>query len=83
VHQFLPIRSGFGVRFCRAATSCLITLADLPTSRSLRKDIFMSASSPAVSRSVYTTPAFWERLWRTGGIQAAALFVVGYSIYGH
>jgi hypothetical protein len=43
----------------------------------------MSASSPAVSRSVYTTPAFWERLWRTGGIQAAALFVVGYSIYGH
>jgi len=44
----------------------------------------MSASSPAVSRtSVYTTPAFWERLWRTGGIQAAGLFVVGYVIYGH
>jgi hypothetical protein len=44
----------------------------------------MSASSAAVSRtSVYTTPAFWERLWRTGGIQAAGLFVVGYIVYGH
>jgi len=44
----------------------------------------MSASSAAVSRtSVYTTPAFWERLWRTGGIQSAGLFIVGYIIYGH
>src|SRR6266478_2363098 len=44
----------------------------------------MSASTPAVSRtSVYTTPAFWERLWRTGGIQSAGLFIVGYIIYGH
>jgi hypothetical protein len=44
----------------------------------------MSASSPAVSRtSVYTTPAFWERLWRTGGIQSVGCFIIGYIIYGH
>jgi hypothetical protein len=44
----------------------------------------MSASTPAVSRtSVYTTPAFWERLWRTGGIQSVGCFIVAYAIYGH
>jgi hypothetical protein len=43
-------------------------------------------SSPTLIRSggsVYTTPAFWERLWRSAGIQAVGLFVVGYVIYGH
>src|SRR5580692_3718685 len=34
------------------------------------------------SASVYTTPAFWERLWRSSGIQAAGLFVLAYLIYG-
>jgi hypothetical protein len=42
-----------------------------------------AASTAAIPRSVYTSPAFWERLWRTGGIQAVGLFVVGYVIYGH
>ena len=43
----------------------------------------MSASTSAVlPTSVYTTPAFWERLWRTAGVQALALFVVAYFIYG-
>jgi hypothetical protein len=36
----------------------------------------------SVSTSVYTTPMFWERLWRTAGIQAVALFIVAYAIYG-
>ena len=35
------------------------------------------------STSVYTTPAFWERLWRSGGIQAVGLFVIAYLIYGY
>ena len=35
------------------------------------------------STSVYTTPAFWERLWRTGGIQSAGCFIIAYLIYGH
>src|SRR5262245_13655904 len=44
----------------------------------------MSASTTAVtSSSVYTTPAFWERLWRTSGIQFVGLFVVAWLIYGY
>jgi hypothetical protein len=35
------------------------------------------------STSAYTTPAFWERLWRSGGIQAVGLFIIAYLIYGY
>jgi hypothetical protein len=35
------------------------------------------------SASVYTTPAFWERLWRTAGIQSLLCFIVAYIIYGY
>jgi len=34
------------------------------------------------SASVYTTPAFWERLWRTAGIQSVLCFIVAYIVYG-
>ena len=45
----------------------------------------MSASTTTMtsSASVYTAPAFWERLWRTAGIQAALCFIVGYIAYGN
>jgi hypothetical protein len=45
----------------------------------------MSTSTIPVtsSTSVYTTPAFWERLWRTGGIQSLGCFILAYIIYGH
>jgi hypothetical protein len=44
----------------------------------------MSAStSPTASASVYKTPAFWERLWRTAGIQSFFCFIVAYVAYGH
>jgi hypothetical protein len=45
----------------------------------------MSASTTAMtsSTSVYTTPAFWERLWRTGGIQSILCFIIAYIVYGH
>jgi hypothetical protein len=43
----------------------------------------MTSSSSAKSSSVYTTPAFWERLWRTGGIQSVLCFMVAYVVYGH
>jgi hypothetical protein len=44
----------------------------------------MSASGTASSStSVYTTPAFWERLWRTGGIQSVFCFIIAYVVYGH
>src|SRR6202158_3629901 len=44
----------------------------------------MSASTTASSStSVYTTPAFWERLWRTGGIQSIFFFIIAYLVYGH
>jgi hypothetical protein len=35
------------------------------------------------STSVYTTPAFWERLWRSAGIQSVGLFIIAYFIYGY
>jgi hypothetical protein len=34
------------------------------------------------STSAYTTPAFWERLWRTSGIQFVVLFIVTSIISG-
>src|SRR5258708_5653806 len=45
----------------------------------------MSASTTAMtsSTSVYTSPAFWERLWRAAGIQSRGLFIIGYVIYGY
>jgi hypothetical protein len=43
----------------------------------------MSASTTATvsSTSVYTTPLFWERLWRSSGVQAVGLFIIAYFIY--
>ena len=44
----------------------------------------MSTSTGTTSSaSVYITPAFWERLWRTAGIQSFGLFIIGYVIYGY
>ena len=44
----------------------------------------MSASTGTTSSpSVYTTSAFWERLWRTAGIQSFLCFIVAYIVYGH
>src|SRR5258708_22166975 len=48
------------------------------------KEILMSTSAGTTSSaSVYTTPAFWERLWRTAGIQSTFCFIVAYFVYGH
>ena len=45
----------------------------------------MSASTMAKtsSTSVYTTHAFWERLWLTSGIQSVGLFIIAYVVYGN
>jgi hypothetical protein len=44
----------------------------------------MSTSTGTTSSdSVYTTPAFWERLWRTAGIQSIFCFIVAYIVYGY
>jgi hypothetical protein len=44
----------------------------------------MSATTAAMpsSTSSYTTRAFWERLWRTSGIQFVGLFIIASLIYG-
>jgi hypothetical protein len=42
-----------------------------------------STIAAAPSTSAYTTPAFWERLWRSSGIQAVGLFIIAYLIYGY
>jgi hypothetical protein len=45
----------------------------------------VNASNTAMtsSTSVYSTPGFWERLWRSAGIQSLGLFIIGYVIYGY
>jgi succinate dehydrogenase/fumarate reductase cytochrome b subunit len=43
----------------------------------------MTSSPGMTSSSVYTTSAFWERLWRTAGIQSVLCFLVAYIAYGH
>jgi len=44
----------------------------------------MSASTVTMpsSTSTYRSPAFWERLWRTSGIQFVGLLIVASFIYG-
>jgi hypothetical protein len=46
--------------------------------RNQNRRFLMSAST-----SVYTSPVFWERLWRSSGIQSVGLFVIAYLIYGY
>jgi hypothetical protein len=45
----------------------------------------MSESTTAMtsSASVYTTRGFWERFWRTSGIQFVMFFILAYFIYGN
>ena len=44
----------------------------------------MSTSTAAVrpSTNVATTPQFWERLWRSAGLQSVGLFILAYFVYG-
>jgi hypothetical protein len=35
------------------------------------------------SAGTYSTPAFWERLWRTSGLQFVGFFIVTAVIYGY
>jgi hypothetical protein len=41
-----------------------------------------SATAMPSPTSAYATPAFWERLWRTSGIQFGGLFIIASVIYG-
>jgi hypothetical protein len=40
------------------------------------------STTVASSASVYTTPVFWERLWRLSGINFVVFFIIAYVIYG-
>src|SRR6202035_4876343 len=70
-----------------AVDSCTMRVSPVMprvASDSVRKEILMSASTGTTSSaSVYTTHAFWERLWRTAGIQSVLCFIVAYIVYGH
>jgi len=46
-------------------------------------EILISASTGTTSASVYTTPAFWERLWQAASIQSVLCFIVAYLVYDH
>jgi hypothetical protein len=39
-----------------------------------------TAANPPTN--IATTAQFWERLWRSAGVQSAGLFVIAYLIYG-
>ncbi len=41
------------------------------------------STAGASSASAYTTPVFWERLWRLSGINFVVFFIIAYVIYGH
>jgi hypothetical protein len=41
-----------------------------------------SNASMQTSSSLATNPQFWERLWRSAGLQSAGLFIVAYFVYG-
>jgi hypothetical protein len=49
------------------------------------EEILMSAPATAKtsSTSVYTTPVFWEGLWRQSGIHFVVFFIIAYVIYGY
>lgn len=42
----------------------------------------LTTATPSTT-GAYSGPAFWERLWRSSGIQAVGLFVIAYLIYGY
>src|SRR5580704_1248359 len=42
----------------------------------------ITAAGTTSSASVYATPAFWERLWRTACLQSVLCFIVAYIVYG-
>jgi hypothetical protein len=42
-----------------------------------------STTVPTSSNSAYTTPAFWERLWRMSGIHFVLFVVIAYIVYGY
>lgn len=45
----------------------------------------MNAATSVMTSSTKasTARAFWERLWRSAGIQSVGLFVIGYILYGY
>ena len=43
----------------------------------------MSTSTAAVHSNIADTPQFWERMWRSAGLQSAGLFIVAYFVYGN
>jgi hypothetical protein len=45
----------------------------------------MTSSTKAIhsSASGYNTPAFWEHLWRTSGLQFAGFFIITAVLYGY
>ena len=42
-----------------------------------------TTTTVASSASPYATSAFWERLWRTSGLQFIAFAVIAYLVYGY
>jgi hypothetical protein len=42
-----------------------------------------SSTTAMTSSASVNTPVFWERLWRTSGIQFVLFFIIAYVIYGY
>jgi hypothetical protein len=84
-----PTARGFSsAGFTRRRAILRVWLAGRPGKRDYSRQ-FASLEYPgfeeihmSVSSSVYTTPAFWERLWRLSGVNFVVFFIIAYVIYG-
>src|SRR5262245_5738888 len=45
--------------------------------------VSLSDMSPSPARGAYSGPGFWERFWRSSGIQSVGLFILAYAVYGY
>src|SRR5260370_975910 len=69
--------------FCASGNSACIPLDAVRLSGASLIPSPSTTAGRAASTSGYTAGAFWERLWRSAGIQSLGLFIIGYVIYGY
>ena len=49
----------------------------------MSKTVIEHVPTMSSSTSAYTTPVFWENLWRISGINFVVFFIIAYLVYGY
>jgi hypothetical protein len=49
----------------------------------MSKTVIEHVPTRSSSTSAYTTPVFWENLWRISGINFVVFFIIAYLVYGY